>query len=158
MGDYDARESQGTVKDSSGGLTGDKPRNAPLRFHPVTVWEKLSRSEAGALRVAAYRVQRACATASMLPVQDFSREDVHAVGVKAGQAIGVAVDLTKAIPGMMNHVPVQASYPAQPPVPEMRTPGVRRSCGCSESTTPSIGDKMFEWFSGVSKSSWTVAQ
>ena len=37
MGNYDVRESQGTVKNSSDGAGAETAGNRPLRFHPVTV-------------------------------------------------------------------------------------------------------------------------
>ena len=178
MSNYDVRESQGTVKNSGGTSV-----NRPLRFHPVTVGKGVTirgyDSQGGGLPGAA-RTRKGVHVAGahlgsvdicvapnhhILSPIDGALEALHphdpvtpgvrirGTGdwegyevkifhvraytlshVKSGQPIGVAVDLRTAMPGIMNHVHVQATQSGQ----QVNTM------------------HMFGWFSGVSKSSWTV--
>lgn len=60
--------------------------------------------------------------------------------VKAGQPIGVAVDIRTAMPGILNHVHIQTTKHVQ-------------ATNKDEQVNTMY---MFGWFSGVSASSWTV--
>jgi hypothetical protein len=185
MGNYDVRESQGTVKDANGGSTGGAPRSGPLRFHPITVGRNVMirgwDAQGGGLPGAARTRHGVYVAGAHLGSVDICVQPGHHIlspidgkvdllhphdrltpgvrisgtddwagyevkifhvrpytlsQVKSGQTIGVAVDLTGAMPGIMNHVHIQATKSGQ----QVNT------------------IFMFGWFSGVSKSSWTVAR
>jgi hypothetical protein len=188
MGNYDVGESQGTVKNSVGGAGAETSGNRTLRFHPVTVGKNVTirgcdpvAPHGGGLPGAArtrggVHVPGAHLGSVDICVQpnhhilspidgvveivyphdplkpgvrirgtgDWAGYEVKLFHVRAytlsqvnsGQPIGIAVDLRPKMPGIMNHVHVQATQ-----------------LGKQVNTM-----YMFGWFSGVSKSSWTVSR